>query len=181
MKFKQYAHRYADIILNSDYDLKKEVDHILESVSYEKVLQSFIETNGKRSSEKKKPMQGKQRILNEYFRTGFLSSGWDEEKKVFGGEGENDLRIDFWKRSVGVDVAFNHRSFIGGDLLRFQAAAEVANIMKLGIYICARKSFLKELSPKDYNSLVSFERTQWYLENFSPVLTVPVLLIGIEK
>lgn len=126
-------------------------------------------------------MQGKQRILNDYFRKGFVSKGWDEEKKVFDGEGENDLRIDFWKRSVGVDVAFNHRSFTGGDLLRFQAAAEVANQMKLGIYICAMKSFLKELSPKDFSSLVNFERTQWYLESFHPVLTVPILLIGIES
>ena len=181
MKYQFYAHRYADIILNSDYDLKKELDSILETISYENVLNSFNTENLKRTESGKKPMQGKQKILNEHFRKGFISKGWEEEKKVFGGEGGNDLRIDFWKRSVGVDVAFNHRSFIGGDLLRFQAAAEVANIMKLGIYICAKKAFLKELSPKDFNSLVNFERTQWYLESFFPVLTVPILLVGIEE
>lgn len=178
---KIYPHRYADVILNSDYDLKNEIESILESINYDEILTHFNEVNDARRESGKKQMQGKQRILNERFKKEFLGRSWEEEKKVFGGEGENDLRIDFWKRSVGVDVAFNHRSFIGGDLLRFQAAAEVANIMKLGVYICARKTFLREISPKDFNSLVNFERTKWYLESFYPVLTVPILLIGIER
>src|SRR5688572_30834214 len=91
---------------------------------------------------------------------------------------ENDLIIDFYKRGIGVDVAFNHKSFIGGDMLRFQAASEVKNNLKVGVYICATKAFVKDLT-KD--KLVTFERTKWYLENFRPVLTVPILLIGLKR
>lgn len=180
MNYKKYVHRYADIILNSDYELRQELEQILNSISYENISKIFDQRNLERKSEGKKLMRGMQPILNERFKTEFAERGWEEEKSVFGSEEDNDLRIDFWKRKVGVDVAFNHRSFIGGDLLRFQAAAEVVNEMKMGIYICATKSLLNEISPFP-SSLVNFERTQWYLEKFYPVLTVPIYLIGIDK
>ena len=118
--------------------------------------------------------------MNEKFKSEFIERGWEEEKSVFGSDEDNDLRIDFWKREVGVDVAFNHRSFIGGDLLRFQAAAEVVNEMKMGIYICGTKELMSKVSPFP-SSLVNFERTKWYLEKFYQVLTVPIYLIGIDK
>ncbi len=180
MNYKKYVHRYADIILNSDYELRQDVEQILNSVSFEDVSKKFDERNLERKERGKKLMKGKQSILNENFREEFNKRGWEEEKSVFGAGEDNDLRIDFWKRKIGVDVAFNHRSFIGGDLLRFQAAAEVVNTMKMGIYICATKSLLNEISPFP-SSLINFERTQWYLEKFYPVLTVPIYLIGIDK
>ena len=92
---------------------------------------------------------------------------------------ENDLAMDFWKRDVGIDIAFNHRSFIGRDLLRLQAAAEVKTVIKVGVYICPTKEFAKDVSAKDGSSMVVFERTKWYLENFKPVLTAPILLVGL--
>ncbi len=98
-------------------------------------------------------------------------------KNVFN-DRENDLAIDFWKHNIGIDVAFNHRSFIGGDLLRLQAAAEVKTIIKVGVYICPTKEFAKIVS-EDGSSMVVFERTKWYLENFKPVLTAPIFLVGL--
>ena len=180
MNHKKYIHRYADIILNSDYQLREELEEIINSISYENISGIFNIQNKKRLELGKKLMKGKQPILNERFKQEFIKKGWEEEKSVFGSEEDNDLRIDFWKRSVGVDIAFNHRSFIGGDLLRFQAAAEVVNEMKLGVYVCATKKLLNEISPFP-SSLVNFERTQWYLEKFYPVLTVPIYLIGLDK
>ena len=180
MNHKKYIHRYADIILNSDYELREELEQILDSISYERVSEIFNERNKEREEAGKKMMKGKQLILNERFKEEFIRRYWEEEKSVFGSDEDNDLRIDFWKRKVGVDIAFNHRSFIGGDLLRFQAAAEVVNEMKLGVYICATKGLFNEISPFP-SSLVNFERTQWYLEKFYPVLTVPIYLIGLHK
>ena len=54
------------------------------------------------------------------------------------------------------------------------------NMINVGIYVCGTKDFLKYVS-KDHCSIVSFERVKWYLENFYSVLTVPILLIGLEK
>jgi hypothetical protein len=114
------------------------------------------------------------------FREEFERRGWEREKYLFA-DSDNDLAIDFWKRSIGVDVAFVHRSFLGGDLLRLQAAAEVKNIVKVGVYISPTKAFARLVSATDGNSLVSFERAQWYLKNFYSVLTVPILLIGMKE
>lgn len=152
----------------------------MNSISYARISKVFHERNEERLAAGKKLMKGKQPILNKRFKEEFINRSWDEEKSVYGSQEDNDLRIDFWKRNVGVDIAFNHRSFIGGDLLRFQAAAEVVNEMKLGVYICATKNFLNKISPFPA-SLVNFERTQWYLEKFYQVLTVPIYLIGLDN
>lgn len=183
MNFQTYAHRYADIILNSDYDTKREIEEVVKSVSYADVLKEYDIQNATLIAKGKKAHQGKQALINSQFRDEFVKRNWTPEKYVFENvqESEQDLKLDFWKRNVGIDVAFNHRSFIGGDLLRLQASAEVTGIIKVGVYICATKSFIKEISHKDGNSLVNYERTEWYLKNFYPVLTVPILLIGLTK
>lgn len=180
MYSQNYAHRYADIILNSDYALKKELDEVIESIKADDIEKKYQESNAEKLTSGKKASKGKQAAINHLFRVEFGKRGdWETEKSVFA-DPENDLKMDFWKRDVGVDVAFNHRSFIGGDLLRLQAAAEVKNVIKVGVYICPTKAFAREVSPKDGNSMVSFERAQWYLKNFYPVLTVPILLIGLK-
>lgn len=33
MKYEAYAHRFADIILNSDYALKQEIEEIIKGLS----------------------------------------------------------------------------------------------------------------------------------------------------
>jgi hypothetical protein len=178
MLFESYSHRFADIILNSDYDIKKEIDSIIHSLDFKFVCEKFAEDNAERKAKNKKESQGKQATINSILRNEFRKREWELEKNVFN-DPENDLTLDFWKRNIGVDVAFNHRSFIGGDLLRLQAAAEVKNIIKVGVYICPVKDFAKIVSPKDSSSMVNYERTKWYLDNFYPVFTLPILLIGL--
>lgn len=178
MKHEIYAHRFADIILNSDYALKQEIEEVIRSISFEAVLEEFGREKQRRTDAGKRPPQGKQSTINALLRREFFARGWQVEKDVFN-DPENDLAIDFWKRKVGVDVAFNHRSFIGGDLLRLQAAAEVKNVINVGVYICPTKEFAKVISPRDGTSMVVFERAKWYLENFYAVLTAPILLIGL--
>jgi hypothetical protein len=178
MNAEQHSHRFADIILNSDYELRTDIDHIVRSIQVSEIEVAYTDTNAQRLIAGKKSAQGKQPSLNQLFRTRFREKHWEAEKNVFS-DPEHDLVIDFLKRGVGVDVAFNHRSFIGGDLLRLQAAAEVKNLIKVGVYICGTKEFCRYISKKDGNSLVSFERAKWYLNSFYPVITVPVMLIGL--
>jgi len=178
MKYEIYAHRFADIILNSDYALKQEIEEVIKGISFDTILAEFEKENQRRVGAGKRPPQGKQSTINALFRKEFSVRGWQVEKNVFN-DPENDLAIDFWKRNVGVDIAFNHRSFIGGDLLRLQAAAEVKNVINVGVYVCPTKEFAKVVSPKDGTSMVVFERAKWYLENFYAVLTAPLLLIGL--
>src|ERR1051325_3277837 len=179
MLAEHYSHRYADILLNADYELKQEIDNVVRSIDFYEVERRYTEHNAELVQRGKKPAKGRQATINLMFREQFRKYEWEIEKNVFD-DPENDLKMDFWKRRIGVDVAFNHRSFIGGDLLRLQAAAEVKNVIKVGIYICPTKAFAKVVSPKDSSSMVSFERSIWYLESFYTVLTVPIFVIGLR-
>lgn len=180
MDYDTYPHRFADIILNSDYALKREIEDVVQSIVFDNVVVRFEVENTRRIGEGKKPAQGKQSTINVMFKEEFEKRGWEVEKNIFN-DPHNDLAIDFWKRNVGVDVAFNHRSFIGGDLLRIQAGAEVKNVVNVGVYICPTKAFARLVSPKDAATMVSYERAIWYLENFYQVLTAPILLIGLKE
>ena len=177
MIYESYAHRFADVILNSDHELKLELESVVQAIEFEVVQTRFEEENLRRKEEGKKLSVGKQSTINKMFKAQFRSAGWEVEKKVFN-DPDNDLTIDFWKRKVGVDVAFVHRSSVGGDLLRLQAAAEVKNVIKVGVYICPTRTFAKEVSP-NWRNMVNHERARWYLENFYAVLTAPILLIGL--
>lgn len=178
MNCESQAHRFADIILNSDHSLKQEIYDVIREITFDNAVTAFETASRVRENDGRRPPQGKQSTINAMFRDEFKKRAWECEKNVFN-DSVNDLAIDFWKRDIGVDVAFNHRSFIGGDLLRLQAAAEVKNVIKVGVYICPTKEFAKIVSPKDGASMVSFERAKWYCDNFYPVLTAPILLIGL--
>ena len=41
MEYDWYAQRFADIILNSDYALKKEIEEIIKSISLKNVTERF--------------------------------------------------------------------------------------------------------------------------------------------
>jgi hypothetical protein len=180
MIYTDYSHRYSEIILNSAYDIKKEIDSVVKSISTAEIDRQYVASNEKRKNEGRSESKGKQAALNSLFRVRFAHAGWETEKKVFDDD-NNDFKMDFWKPDFGIDVAFNHRSFIGGDLLRLQAAAEVKGLIKVGVYICATKEFAKYLSPKDGSTMVSFERAKWHLESFYPVITTPIYLVGLSK
>lgn len=178
MIHESYPHRFADIILNSDYEVKLEIEDVIQFVGFEGVQRRFEEENLRRKEEGKKLRVGKQSTINKMFKEEFRSRGWEVEKNVFN-DPDNDLTIDFWKRNIGVDVAFVHRSSIGGDLLRLQAAAEVKDVIKVGVYIGPTRAFAREVSPNSRN-MVNFERAKWYLENFYAVLTAPILRMGLS-
>ncbi len=128
MKYLTYSHRFAELILNSDYAIRQEIEKVINNISVNQLKERYKEDSKRLKSEGKKERRGMQASLNTIFREDFLKLGWEKEKNVFN-DNDNDLVIDFWKRDIGIDVAFNHRSFAGGDLLRLQAAGEVKNIM----------------------------------------------------
>lgn len=175
-----HSHRFADVILNANYSIKQEIEQVVRSLQLENIERRFKKENKEKLSLGGTLAKGMQSTINAMLRDEFRKYDWQAEKNVFD-DPENDLKMDFWKARVGIDVAFNHRSFIGGDLLRLQAAAEVKAIIDVGVYICPTKEFARIVSPKDGSSIVSYERTRWYLENFRPVLTVPIWLIGLNK
>jgi hypothetical protein len=64
MRYNSFPHRFADIILNSDYALKQEIEQVIQSVSFEDVLDRFAQENEHRKASGRKEAQGKQSTIN---------------------------------------------------------------------------------------------------------------------
>ena len=84
MRYQTLAHRFADIILNSDYALKQEIEEVISSIFFETVLTKFKEENQRRKDTGKRLAQDKQSTINALFRIEFGSRGWEAEKNVKG-------------------------------------------------------------------------------------------------
>ena len=82
MYYESYAHRFADIILNSDYELKLEIEDVIKSIYLESVLKRFDKNNENKIADGKKPAKGKQSTINLMFREKFLEKDWELEKNV---------------------------------------------------------------------------------------------------
>ena len=76
MQYEWYAHRFADIILNSDYALKQEVEEFIQSISFDAVLEKFEKENELRRASGTKEMKGKQSTINTMFKEEFGQRGW---------------------------------------------------------------------------------------------------------
>ena len=37
MKYDSYPHRFADVVLNSDYELKREIEDVVQSITFDNV------------------------------------------------------------------------------------------------------------------------------------------------
>ena len=74
MKYDSYPHRFADVVLNSDYELKREIEDVVQSITFDNVVVRFEVENARRVSEGKKPAQGRQSTVNAMFREEFERS-----------------------------------------------------------------------------------------------------------
>ena len=95
MNFETYEHRYADIILNSDYQLKQEVFEVISEIEMAEIELRFNSENTFRAQDNRKKHKGKQSIINSMCVEKFKKRGWETEKNIFN-DPKNDLAIDYW-------------------------------------------------------------------------------------
>jgi hypothetical protein len=99
-----YNYRFADQILNSNLEIKKEIMDSLRSIEMSAFGISRPE-------------------LNESVESKLSKKQWQTQVPAFGAKGRGETRLDFLKSRIGVEVQFGHASFIGIDLLKFQVAS----------------------------------------------------------
>lgn len=159
MRFRTWSYRFAEEVLNSKLTLKKEIENIIESISF-----SAVEIS--------RPN------LNVAFKKAFLSKGWKGEERIFEEPREPLAKIDFIKDRVGVEVAFSHSSFLGIDMLKFQTLS-YSNLDRIdvGVYIVVTKDFYK----KKFEGSITFEKVFKYLPHFRSAIQVPIYVYGIEE
>lgn len=164
MKYKTYSYRFAEQVLNSNFNIKKEVEDLI--------------TNFKPTKE-----QLTRPALNELFKKKFMEKGWSEEPMIFEDPKDPGAKLDFLKSRIGVEVQLGHASFLGIDLLKFQTLS-YSNLdrIDLGVYIVTTKDFQKKREEEGliWEGSLRFEKVVKYLPHFKSAIQVPIFVIGLD-
>ena len=126
--------------------------------------------------------------VNELIRDRLIPQGWSTESPIFAdskynARSETRWRLDFAKDEVSIEVAFNHGEASAWNLLKPVLASELNHVKKAiqtsaGILICATEA-MKKAGAFD-GAVGTYESFVRYLAPLSNVLSVPILLVGLE-
>lgn len=179
MKFTTRAYKQGDIVLsNTKYSsLFEEVKNVISNISDEDIKNKHnTKFSGKMSLSY---------AINELLKERLVEIGWAKESPIFQDEGfkESKWRLDFAKDKVSIEVAFNHGEAIAWNLIKPVLASELNHVQKAiqtetAILICATKN-LKEAGAFD-GAVGEFEKICRYLIPLDRILTVPMVIIGLE-
>lgn len=180
MEYLLHSHRFALSILENEEefaDTWSEVKHILSKISDEMIITRFQEKHFRRKSISM--------TINQLLKEEFIALGWSAESMIFQDENYkgDTWKLDFAKKNISIEVAFNHGSVIAWNLLKPVLASELNHVKKaiqtkIGIVICATNE-LKIRGGFD-TAVGSYEKFLDYLAPLSNQLSVPIALIGLQ-
>ena len=179
MRFKVHSFRHGEAILTGEkYELVyNELLRIIEGVSEQDLMQMH-------GSYKTAPMS-LSKAINEVLRDKLVKAGWRKESPIFQDDEYEDerWRLDFAKAPLSIEVAFNHGEAIAWNLLKPVLASELNHVKKaiqteVGIIITATNA-LKKSGAFD-SAVGEYEKFLRYLKPLNTVLTVPMVIIGLE-
>ncbi|GAB5604171.1 BglII/BstYI family type II restriction endonuclease [Sideroxyarcus sp. TK5] len=181
MKYQTYSHRHALDLLANNPAYQAEwlsLKSVLDGLSDEKIIDYF-----QRFSEgKSKSISA---AINKALKDDLMLEGWREESPIFQDTNYqgNSWRLDFAKGMVAVEVAFNHGEAVAWNLIKPNLSGELNHVQKaiqteIGIVITATES-LREAGGFD-SAVGTYEKFLTYLKPMRQMLTVPMLIIGLE-
>lgn len=185
MEFRTYSFRHAGVILN-------EPEYIVQYQELIEVLQNITDTdiitkhqNYGFVNEDNTP-KSISRAINDLIKERYLINGWKSESEIFQDnqyQGET-WRLDFAKNDISIEVAFNHSTVIAWNLIKPVLACELNHVKKaiqtkVGVIITATNE-LKQEGGFD-GAIGTYEKFLDYLPPLQNLLTVPLLIIGLEK
>ncbi len=187
MKTKFYYHRHSNHLVENDEKFKNdynEIISVINSVSDEELVKGFnqrkmIRPNTKSLSEP----------VNYLLKEKLLQLGWKSESGIFKEPPYNQgnrsrWRLDFAKNKISIEVAFNHQEATAHNIMKPVLASELNHVKKdiqteLGIIIVATEAMKKE---GNFDSAIgTFEKFIEYFKPYNNLITVPIVLIGLEK
>ncbi len=197
MRFVYHSHKFAMQIIENTESFKRLWDEIEDAIlgisDYELISHYQREHEGRTMSLSK--------TINTLLKQSLTERGWVAESPIFA-EGEyrsSRWRLDFAKEveisetaligesklksGVAVEVAFNHAEAIAWNLLKPVLSSELNHVKKdiqtgIGILICATED-LKQAGA--FDSVVgTFEQFLMYSRPLSNILSVPILVVGIQ-
>lgn len=179
MKFVTESHKHAEIILKEERYcvIYSEITDAISSITEEDLIKKHTEKYSKKMS--------LSHAINELLDERLVAKGWVRQAPIFQDENFKDKtwRLDFAKGSISVEVGFNHGEAIAWNLMKPVLASEKNHVQKaiqteVAIMVCATRA-LKTLGAFD-GAVGEFEKIKRYLVPLDRILTVPLLLIGLE-
>ncbi len=198
MKFRTHSHKFALQIIEKTPEYKVLWDQISEAIAMVRdadlIRHYQAEHEGRTMSLSKS--------INVLLKEQMVARGWKAESPIFGESayGSSRWRLDFAKETVlvegaligetevqssgiAVEVAFNHAEAISWNLLKPVLSSELNHVKKsiqtgIGVIICATED-LKIAGAFD-GVVGTFEQFLMYSRPMSNILSVPILIVGLE-
>ena len=184
MLFRTRSFRHVEAILNQPGFLEQyeEVRSVIIGTTEESIIQRH-ESYG--IPDEERTPKSLSVALNNIFKERFMAIGWSEEAPIFQDTAYtgDTWRLDFAKDDLSIEVAFNHASVIAWNLIKPVLASELNHVnkaiqTKIGVLITATNE-MKNKGGFD-GAIGTFEKYLDYLKPLQNMLTVPLLLIGLE-
>ena len=179
MEYELHSHRFGvAIAAEKEYSSEwNEILQSLESISDEEIKQKHASKCNKRKSISK--------AINLLIHEKLESLGWKPESSIFNDPDYTQARwrLDFAKKNISLEVAFNHGEAIAWNLLKPVLASELNHVQKeaqtsLGVVIMATED-MKSAGGFD-NAVGTYEKAIRYLKPLQNQLSCPMVLIGLK-
>ena len=182
MNFIYESHRNAFELLENnpsysvDWIVLKSVIHGITDAE----IQNYFHTH---SAGKNKSLSV---AINRLLRDKLVQLNWQAESFIFQDpnyQGES-WRLDFAKGKIAIEVAFNHGEAVAWNLIKPNLSGELNHVTKniqteIGVIITATEN-LKRAGGFD-SAVGTYEKFLTYLKPLRQMLTVPMLVIGLEN
>lgn len=157
-----------------------EITSVIESITDEEIVREFND-NALRGNKQKSISY----VLNSLIKERFEALDWAPESFIFA-EGEyrsSNWRLDFAKDDISVEVGFNHGEAVAWNLIKPVIASELNHVKKsiqtsAGVVIAATED-LRVAGGFD-NAVGTYEKYVQYLKPLQQILTVPMVIVGLE-
>jgi len=179
MKYQIHSHRYGLEILETEAKYSQEwneVKQVLEGIADEDII-DYHTANCKNN-------KSISVAINNLIKERLKGLGWEVESPIFQDSryAGNRWRLDFAKKTLSVEVAFNHGEAIAWNLIKPVLASELNHVEKaiqteIGIYITVTAD-MKRAGGFD-SAVGEYEKVLRYLTPLNNTITVPMVFIGL--
>lgn len=185
MQFQVHSFRNAQTIFENDPNFSHlwlEIQTVLNDICDDDIITYY---NADTRTSKKSISDALNKLIDERL----VQLGWSRQSPIFNNSiyrprGKNHWwTLDFAKDTIAVEVAFNHGEATAWNLIKPVLSSELNHVQKAiqtqaGIVITATDN-MKTAGNFD-NSAGSYEKFLQYLDPFRNILTVPMIIIGLE-
>lgn len=187
MRAKFYYHRHSNHLVNNDKKFETDFKEVIEAL---KLIKDTDLINSFNQRKKVRPnTKSLSEPINFLLKDSLQSLGWNVESGIFKEPPYNQgnrsrWRLDFAKNKISIEVAFNHQEATAHNIMKPVLASELNHVKKdiqteLGVIIVATEEMKRK---GNFDSAIgTFEKFIEYFKPYNSLITVPIVLIGLEK